>query len=260
MPNLPDPEHTCEQVLEAVGHSAPPTDLNAVCSLWPDLEVDEEDLDKEGYLIPLGIHGAEILVRRSDPTTRKKFTLAHELGHWTLANLEAGQVSFGKTDGSSLSFRTHHKRQTPEEVWCNKFAACLLMPMRDMYSYFRSPGEGNLPGRILKGHSVFQVSHEAFLARVSDITPINVFEVVSTDANAKIRRRFLSGYQRKEQVEQVMNELLRGFHRKNDLPKGPVVVDSYQVQTKLTHKSQYNRSWLVSLTPVTNNEMDAQFS
>ena len=93
MPNLPDPEHTCEQVLEAVGHSAPPTDLNAVCSLWPDLEVDEEDLDKEGYLIPLGIHGAEILVRRSDPTTRKKFTLAHELGHWTLANLEAGQVS-----------------------------------------------------------------------------------------------------------------------------------------------------------------------
>ena len=75
MPNFPDPEHVCEQVLEAVGHSAPPTDLNAVCSLWPDLGVDEEDLDKEGYLIPLGALGAEILIKKSDPPARKKFYL-----------------------------------------------------------------------------------------------------------------------------------------------------------------------------------------
>ena len=259
MPNFPDPEHICEQVLEEVGHSAPPTDLNAVCSLWPDLKVDEEDLDKEGYLIPLGIHGAEILIRRDHPRTRKNFTLAHELGHWTLAHLNAGQVSFGRTNGPSLSFRVQHKRQTPEESWCNKFAACLLMPMRDIYSYLHSPRESNLADRISKGHSVFQVSDEAFLSRIIDITPINVFEVVSTDANAKIRRRFLSTYQREEQVEQVLSELLHGFHRKNDLPEDPVVVDNYQVQAKLIRKSQYSRSWLVSVTPVTNHEMDAQF-
>ena len=262
MPYFPNPEHICEQVLEAVGHSAPPTDLNAVCSLWPDVKVDEEDLDKEGYLIPLGVHGAEILVRRSDPPTRKKFTVAHELGHWTLANLKAGQVSFGRTNGSSLSFRADHKRQTPEEVWCNKFAACLLMPRGDINGYLRSPRarEDNLVDRISKGHSVFQVSQEAFLARVSDITPINVFEVVSADANAKIRRRFLSRHQREEQAERAMNEILHRFHRGNDLPKGSVAVDNYQVQAKLTRKSQYSRSWLVSVTPVTNTEMDEQSS
>ena len=208
MPSFPDPENVCEQILEAVGHSTPPIDLNAVCSLWPDLEVDEEDLDQEGYLIPLGALGAEILIRRGDPLARKKFTLAHELGHWILANLKVGQVSFGRTNSPSLSFRTQHKRQTPEEEWCNKFAACLLMPMKDIHNYLHSPGQVSLPERISNGHSVFHVSHEAFLSRVSDITPINVFEVVSSGTNAKVRRSFLSTCQRDEEVTEtpVLNQ------------------------------------------------------
>ena len=71
MSHFSDPEQICEQVLRASGHSTPPTDLDAICSLWPDLKIGEEDLDKEGYLIPLGVHGAEILLRKSDPPTIK---------------------------------------------------------------------------------------------------------------------------------------------------------------------------------------------
>ena len=254
MPNFPDPEHICEQLLKAVGHGSPPTDLNAVCSLWPGLKVDEEDLDKEGYLLPLGVHGAEILIRRVDPPARKKFTLAHELGHWTLANLKAGQVSLGATNSPSLSFRTQHKRLTPEEVWCNKFAGCLLMPKRDLHNYLYSHGEGNLPERISRGHSVFQVSQEAFLSRTSDATPISVFEVVSSEANVKVRRRYLSTYQRGGQIQQVLNEVLDSFYKNNDMPKEALVLDNYQVQVNLTSKSQHGRSWLVSVTPVTNHE------
>ena len=204
--------------------------------------------------MPLGVQGAEILIKRDDPPARKKFTLAHELGHWTLANLKAGQVSFGEINGPSLLFRTQHKRQTPEEVWCNKFAACLLMPTRDMHGYLHDHGVDNLPERISKGHSFFQVSHDAFLSRISDSTPINVFEVVSSDANAKVRRSFFSTYRREEQARRALDELLDDFHRTNDLPKRPVVVDNYQVQTKLTRQSQYGRSWLVSVTPVTSHE------
>ena len=254
MPSFPNPESICEQLLDAAGHDAPPTDLNAICSLWPVLKVDEEDLDKEGYLLSLGVRGAEILIKRDDPPTRKKFTLAHELGHWTLANLKAGQVCLGEINGPSLPFRTQHKRQTPEETWCNKFAACLLMPTRDIRDYLHNPGVGNLPERISKGHSVFQVSHDAFLSRISDSTPINVFEVVSSEANAKVRRSFFSTYRRDEQASQALNELLDDFYRTNDLPKRPVVVDNYEVQATLTRQSQYGRSWLVSVTPVTNRE------
>ena len=180
--------------------------------------------------------------------------MAHELGHWTLANLEAGQVLFRKANGPSLSLRTQHKRQTPEEVWCNKFAACLLMPIEDIQNYLHSPGEGNLPERISKGHTVFQVSHDAFLFRVSDATPINVFEVVSSEATAKVRRSFLSSHKREDQVKQALNELLDDFHKKNDLPEGPIVVANYQIQAKLTRESRYGGSWLVSVTPVINHE------
>jgi hypothetical protein len=250
MPSLPDAENVCEQLLEAVGHTEPPTDLTAVCSLWPDLEVDEEDLDKEGYLIPLGNLGAEILIRKRDPFTRKKFTLAHELGHWTLANLKAGQVSLGGANGQSLTIRTEHKKGNAEETWCNKFAACLLMPVGDVRNYLNEVGEGNLPEIISKGHSVFQVSEEAFLSRVPETIPVNIFEVVSSDGSVKVRRSYFNAFRRREQVKELLNRLLDGFHRTNDLPRGPVVFGECQIQTTLTRNSQYGRSWLVTVAQV----------
>ena len=250
MPSLPNVEEVCEQLLEAVGHTRPPTDLTAVCSLWPDLEVDEEELDKEGYLIPLGNLGAEILIRRKDPFTRKKFTLAHELGHWTLANLTAGKVSLGRANRESLTIRTEHKTGSPEETWCNKFAACLLMPVGDIRNYLNVVGEGNLPEKISRGHLAFQVSEEAFLSRVPETTPISIFEVVSFDASVRLKRSYFNASKREEQVKEMLDELLDSFHRTNGLPRGPVSFGDCQVQTNLTRNSQYGRSWLVTMAPV----------
>ena len=249
MPKFSDPEQICEQILEAVGHTCPPTDLEAVCSLWPDLKVEEEDLDKEGYLIPLGVHGAEILLRRDDPPNRKKFTLAHELGHWAQAHLKSGLLSLDKTDAQHISFRTHHKRQTPEEIWCNKFAACLLMPSGDVNRYLWNSSEVNLADCISRGHSVFQVSQEAFLNRVRDITPINVFEVVVADTSARIRRRFLSNYNRDDQVETMMDTFINSLCDEYTSFNG-LLVDNYSIQTHVTHSSQYSRTWLVSVLPI----------
>lgn len=248
MPNFSDPEQVCKQILEAVGHNSPPTDLEAVCSLWSDLHVEEEDLDKEGYLIPLGVHGAEILIRRNDPPNRKKFTLAHELGHWAQAHLKDGQLSLTKVDTPHISFRTDHKRQTPEEVWCNKFAACLLMPNSDIRNYLWSSGEVNLADRISRGHSVFQVSEEAFLNRVRDITPIHIFEVVVADASARIRRRFLSNYRPDDQVETMMDTLIDSL-RDEYASFNELIIDNYRIQTHVTHSSRYSRTWLVSVLP-----------
>ena len=259
MPIPPDAEKICEQLLEAVGHTSPPTDLTAVCSLWPDLDVNEEDLDKEGYLIPLGNLGAEILIRRKDPFTRKKFTLAHELGHWALANLEAGQVSLGGTNSRSLTVRTEHPRRNAEEAWCNKFAACLLMPAGDIRNYLDGAGEGNLPEKVSKGHSVFQVSEESFLTRVPEITPISIFEVVSSDGDFRVRRRYRNAFLREEQVEGVLNELLDGFSSTNNLPRGPFASGDCQVQTNLTRISQYSRSWLVTIA-LTTHEGEQHYS
>ena len=249
MVNLPDPEKICEEVLRAAEHIGPPTNLEAICSLWSDLKVIEEDLDQAGYLVSLGVLGADLLVRKNDPPARKSFTVAHELGHWTLASLEAGRLFFGTKNQTLLPLRSQHKRQTPEEVWCNRFAACLLMPREDVDNYLTAREQPNLPERIWKGHSVFQVSEEAFLSRVSEMTDINIFEVVTTDSNARVRRRFYSRYTEREEVEKLLEELLEEFPKDPGLLESWRVVNNYQVQSMLTRQSSSSRSWMVSVVP-----------
>ena len=249
MANMPDPEQICEEVLKATGHIGPPTNLRAVCSLWSGLGVIEEDLDQAGYLVSLGVLGADILVRRDDPPARRSFTLAHELGHWALLNLEAGQVLFDTKNRAHLPLTSQHKRQTPEEIWCNKFAAYLLMPKGDMDNYLSDPRRPGLPERIWNGHSVFQVSQEAFLSRISDMTCINIIEMITTDSNARIRRKFISKCTEEEDVERLLAKLLKDTAKDIDLLRRSRVVNNYQIQSKLTRQSSHSRSWLVSVVP-----------
>ncbi|GGA90132.1 ImmA/IrrE family metallo-endopeptidase [Puia dinghuensis] len=67
-----------------------------------------------------------ILVNKSDPPYRKRFTIAHELGHHFLHLLSDGEFVdkkvdlFRDTEGGDQSKRT--------EVQANQFAAALLMP------------------------------------------------------------------------------------------------------------------------------------
>ena len=254
MSNFIDPERACQQVLTAISHSGPPTDLDAVGSLWTTLNVHEEDLDQEGYLLCFGSLGADILIRRDDPPSRKRFTLAHELGHWTLANLEKGNVLFGEGNKKTLSLQPHHKRRTPEEAWCNKFAGCLLMPAGDLRSFLNDVNLSNLPHSISRGHAIFGVSQEAFISRICELTPICVFEVVSTAENLKIRRKFLSNAASERPVSQAVEALFGHYHKNNDLPVGPVKSHNHEVETILTRRSRYGQSWLVTVTPLAESE------
>lgn len=255
MGTLPDPERVSRLLLDRLGHCRPPTDLDAVCKLWPDLSVSEEDLDKEGYLIPLGVHGAELLIRRQDPPARKAFTLTHELGHWVLANLDGANVSFTKTGDSTRSFLPHHARQTPEEVWCNKFAASLLMPKEDIYKYLHDFEDRRLPDRVITGSSVFCVSPEAFFTRVADVTPISLFEVVLTGTTPKVRRRFPSQHQSQQRVKRMLDQLLDHFMSTDGFAQGPAVADTYRADAKLIRASEYGRSWLVAVLPVDHQKI-----
>ena len=254
MPILIDPEQACQQILTAIGHRGPPTDLVAAGSLWTTLNVHEVDLDQEGYLLCFGGLGADILIRKDDPPSRKRFTLAHELGHWTLANLEKGNVLFGEGNKKTLSFQTQHKRRTPEEAWCNKFAGCLLMPEGDMRSFLYDLNLPNLPHNISRGHAVFEVSQEAFISRICEITPICVFEVVSTTDNLKVRRRFLSKTASERPVGQAVDALFGEYRKHNDLPIGPLQSHNHEVETILMRRSRYGRSWLVTVTPLAESE------
>ena len=82
-----------------------------------------------GMIAKRGDH-VQLLVNQSDPPFRKRFTIAHELGHHFLHLLEDGEF----IDGEADLFRMPNEDQevvTPEkrrEIQANMFAAALLMP------------------------------------------------------------------------------------------------------------------------------------
>ena len=250
MQDFPNAETISEQVLTAAKHSGPPTNLKAVCSLWSGLQVAEEALEKPGYLIPLGAHGAEVLLRKNDPLVRKQFTLAHELGHWILANLDEGCVRFGGLHPVNLPFVTDHNRRTPEEIWCNRFASCLLMPRRDVQDYLGFLEEENVPQKISRGHSTFRVSKEAFLARIPQVTPINVFEVVSFDGAVRVRRKFLCDHHPGQTADLLANRFLEDADPIGFPAPSEHVATGHRISLEQVEDSRHVRSWLMTIFPL----------
>lgn len=100
-------------LLDAAQIHAPPVDLASVLANWPHLDVSVDDLDGDGYLIELGARAGQILLRRNAPLVRRRFTLAHELGHWVMNLSESTKLQMS---ASAL------------ERWCDEFARELLIP------------------------------------------------------------------------------------------------------------------------------------
>lgn len=89
----------------------------------------ERDLDPEisGALMPPGSNGEwVIVVNKTHGPTRKRFTIAHELGHLLLHAF--------KTPHADRRYRFRDARSSEgsafEEIQANQFAAELLMPRR----------------------------------------------------------------------------------------------------------------------------------
>src|SRR4051794_19048821 len=128
---LPNPDQLCRRILERAEIGHPPVDLARIVGIWKNLSTVEEDLDGSGYLLPLGRLGGEIVLNRSDPEERRRFTIAHELGHWVLGIIcEKKYGEFQQPPGVA---------RAALEKWCDAFATSLLMPPELVRSW--------LPGR-----------------------------------------------------------------------------------------------------------------
>lgn len=90
----------------------------------------EMDQDISGMLVPpenpIEGHRWTIVVNKTHPRTRKRFTIAHELGHLLLHDFKAPHAD----RGYKIRFRNQRSSDgsVVEEIEANQFAAELLMP------------------------------------------------------------------------------------------------------------------------------------
>jgi Zn-dependent peptidase ImmA (M78 family) len=158
---LPDPEVLADQILEVTGQRRPPTDVRAIVGKWSQLSVVETDLDGDGFFVDLGEIGGEILLKKNKQETRKRFTLAHELGHFLVRH----------------HIQEHPKKQDIEN-WCNNFAAAILLPKLMLSRHLKSGGLTRLTERLREGPAVFQVSEKAFYVRITRLFPISIINLL----------------------------------------------------------------------------------
>jgi len=218
---LPDPEVFADQILEIAGQRLPPTDVRAIVSRWPQLSVVETKLDGDGLFIDLGEIGGEILVKKSKQETRKRFTLAHELGHFFLRHHVHEQVN---------------KQQI--ESWCNKFAAGLLLPKVMVLQHLKSGGLHQLIARLQDGPITFGVSERAFYLRVTRMFPISVMSVLF----AKTTFSIIDQYHNEELEENLGGRIEIGDDELREfLLRLP---DTGNEQHRL---KQHDRTWLARL-------------
>lgn len=240
MSSFPDADKICAQLIQKARITPPPTDLEAVSSLWKGLSVTEENLEKEGYLIYLGRQGAEMLLRKADPPNRRRFTYAHELGHWVLSNIRNGELSFD-TMGDVQS--NHATRHTPEEMWCNEFAGKLLMPTFKLQEYLCGTTEETVR-KIGCGHRVFEVSEDAFLTRISDITGWMMVFVSQGRDLRRLGKQFIRRGEDRRLVSDLTAELLTQTCDVSRLPQLKVELSGYTAYGILKRVSRQISTYL----------------
>lgn len=119
-----DPAEAAGELLETLGFTKPPVDAEAVartCGI-PVLEWPFDDA-LSGLVVETA-SGPVIGVNVGHVTNRKRFTVAHELGHVALRHLDSFHVDLGTStqDGDPPGYNWRHERAA------NEFAAALLMP------------------------------------------------------------------------------------------------------------------------------------
>jgi hypothetical protein len=174
------PDDAAWDLLRQSGQEDPPVDLNRIVGLWPGLSIVCESLDGDGYLVDFGARGGEIIVRAGGHEARKRFTIAHELGHWILRNFAIEDVA-----------RCHNlASHSAVEKWCDRFAACLLMPDKWLRAELKSAKLSGLQKIFLEGPGRYGVSGHALKLRISELTLVSIFEVHWTGSRIHVSERY----------------------------------------------------------------------
>ncbi len=165
------PEQRVARLLATRMRLEPPVDIEDLTRKYAVVEEDELPQDSDAVVITRAGEKPVIVLNRKKPATRRRFTLAHELGH-ILIPWHVGTVAC-HTDWI-VEFHDNAYAQTESEA--NRFASELLMP-RDWLLQLVRPGKGLR--RAFSAVRRTDVSpHAASVALVQVLGPGYVFAVV----------------------------------------------------------------------------------
>jgi len=161
-----------EALAEACGFSRPPIDVERVAKhLHLKIAYAELGEDVSGLLISKGDKTA-IAIQDSDPPNRKRFTIAHEIGHFYLrhqfepgehVHVDHGHVITPRNSRSSTGV-------DPKEIEANQFAACLLMPTKLLEARIKALRTSSLrDSHVTYLANEFEVSEQAMTIRLSTL-------------------------------------------------------------------------------------------
>lgn len=136
-------------------------------------EVLEEELDEDMSGLLAITHGKPtIAINKTHSPQRKRFTIAHELGHLALHSEHAGQ------DGVFIDRKVFHRNSQAsqgmyrQEIEANRFAAELLMPKKMLLAAIKELGDDidlSDDGTLGKLAKKFGVSTQALAIRLASL-------------------------------------------------------------------------------------------
>lgn len=191
---FPSSEAAADRLLSDSGQTGPPVSFDRLLQSLPGVKMSLEELDGPGYLLDLGRQGAEILLNSKEPVPRKRFTAAHELGHWVL-----------RQQGFPLTADANEILRVAIEKWCGEFAAALLMPRQWILRDANASGPLGVPRLFLHVPGKYLVSDEACKLRIGDIVPISLGELLLKRGIFRLDRLFQSRFFSPQMIEGVMS-------------------------------------------------------
>jgi Zn-dependent peptidase ImmA (M78 family) len=163
--------NAAEKLVERLEVQAPPVDVESIASLL-DLRIVTEDLgdDISGLLVSRD-GSASIAVRRSDPPNRRRFTIAHEIGHFVLRHHVQRNELVHADRHEQVIYRSPRASEglDPVEVQANQFAASLLMPARFVRERVDKVQKPLSEGDVKALANEFKVSEQAMTIRLTTL-------------------------------------------------------------------------------------------
>lgn len=155
-----------------------PIDLRQVAKKLK-VSIEEQDLDNDisGFLLKK--EGKTIIgLNKNHPKVRKRFTIAHEIGHYKLHNVESPlfvdyfyKGSMLRSKESNKIYRSTNNSNNPiMEKEANFFAANLLMPKMLVKIHLNELNENlSYDDKLVKLTEIFQVSEIAMDYRLKSL-------------------------------------------------------------------------------------------